>query len=195
MSHRFACGRWMRLVALGLVSATSAAWMAAPTSADWNRFRGPNGSGIAEDSESTPTTWSPTENIKWKIPLPGEVGVSCPIVVGDKVFVTSYSGYGIGRSGGGTPKDVKRHLSCIDRESGKTLWEKVVPSPVAEDEYSGAGVPQHGYASHTPVSDGKNVYVFSSVSGALAFDMAGNQLWQASVGTLSDDRRWGSSSS
>ncbi|MDX1928421.1 MAG: PQQ-binding-like beta-propeller repeat protein [Pirellulaceae bacterium] len=183
---------WMRLV-LGL-SCAFGTWAADSVHADWTRFRGPNGSGVAEDKEPTPTTWSDQENLKWKIALPG-AGVSCPIVVGDKVFVTCYSGYGVNREEIGKEKDLKRHLVCIDRTTGKTLWEKAVPSTVAEDPYQGMGVPQHGYASHTPTSDGKNVYVFYGKSGVLAYDMSGNQLWQTSVGTKSDDREWGSSSS
>ena len=66
--------------------------LASLTSAgDWTRFRGPNGSGVSLDTVPTPTAWSPTENLKWKTALPGE-GVSCPIVVGDRVFVTTYTG-------------------------------------------------------------------------------------------------------
>jgi hypothetical protein len=53
----------------------------------------------------------------------------------------------------------------------------------------------HGYASHTPVSDGKNVYVFFGKSGAFAFDLDGKQLWQTPLGKESDPPRWGSSSS
>ncbi|MGV2339605.1 MAG UNVERIFIED_CONTAM: hypothetical protein LVR18_38265 [Planctomycetaceae bacterium] len=64
-----------------------------------------------------------------------------------------------------------------------------------EDEYSGMGVPEHGYASHTPVTDGKSVYGFFGKSGVYAWDLDGNQLWHTSVGTGSDDRAWGSSSS
>ena len=57
------------------------------------------------------------------------------------------------------------------------------------------GVPAHGYASHSPVSDGENVYVFFGKSGVFGFDLDGNQLWQTSVGTQSDSKRWGSASS
>jgi outer membrane protein assembly factor BamB len=184
--------RWIRLM-LGL-SCAFGTCPAHSAHADWTRFRGPNGSGVAEDKEPTPTTWSDQENLKWKIALPG-AGVSCPIVVGDKVLVTCYSGYGVNREEIGKEKDLKRHLVCIDRGTGKTLWEKAVPSNVAEDPYQGMGVPQHGYASHTPTSDGKNVYVFYGKSGVLAYDLSGNQLWQTSVGKKSDDREWGSSSS
>ena len=162
--------------------------------ADWPRFRGPNGEGIAEQAGPLPTKWSNDENVAWKAPLPGP-GVSSPIIVGDRVFVTSYSGYGIDRTDPGEMSDLKRHLVCIDLNTGKTLWDKSVAAVLPEDPYSGMGVPSHGYASHTPVSDGERVYVFFGKTGALAFDFDGNQLWQTGVGTESDPRRWGSASS
>ncbi len=161
---------------------------------DWDRFRGPNGTGISPDPDPLPTTFSETENLQWKVALPGG-GVSCPIVVGDKVFVTCYSGYGLDSRDPGEIENLKRHLVCLDRATGKTLWEKTVAAVLPEDPYRGAGVPEHGYASHTPTSDGKNVYVFFGKSGVFAYDMDGNQLWQTSVGKESDDREWGSSSS
>ena len=131
--------------------------------------------------------------MKWKLELPGK-GVSSPIVVGDKVFVTAYSGYGVER-GEGTIDDLKRHLICVDRNSGKILWNKSVESKVKEDPYSGAGVPAHGYASHTPVSDGERVFVFYGKSGVVAYDLDGKELWQKSVGTESGRMRWGSAAS
>lgn len=161
---------------------------------DWDRFRGPNGTGISPDSDPLPITFSETENLQWKAALPG-AGVSCPIVVGDKVFVTCYSGYGLDRQNPGEINDLKRHVVCIDRETGKTLWEKSVDAAQPEDRFSGAGVPEHGYASHTPTSDGKNVYVFFGKSGVLAYDLDGKELWQTNVGKDSDDHQWGSSSS
>lgn len=160
--------------------------------ADWNRFRGPNGSGIAEGA--APTQWSETENLKWKIKLPG-AGVSSPIIVGEKVFVTCYSGYGDSRENPGSMKDLKRHLLCINSATGETLWQKDIPSAVEEDPYSGMGIPAHGYASHTPTSDGEHVYAFFGKTGVIAFDMEGNEKWRKSLGTGSDPRQWGSSSS
>ena len=162
--------------------------------ADWPRFRGPNGSGVAADDKPTPVKWSEKENLKWKVALPG-AGVSCPIVVGERVYVTCYSGYGLDRGKPGDQKDLKRHLVCLDRETGKTLWDKTVDPVLPEDPYTGMGVPEHGYASHTPVSDGQRVYVFFGKSGAVAFDLEGKQLWQTSAGTESDPRGWGSASS
>jgi len=161
---------------------------------DWDRFRGPNGTGISPDPDPLPTTFSESENLQWKVALPG-AGVSCPIIVGEKVFVTCYSGYGLDRQDPGKIEDLKRHLVCLDRTTGKTLWEKTVAAVLPEDYFSGMGVPEHGYASHTPTSDGKNVYVFFGKSGVFAYDLDGNQLWQTSVGKESDDREWGSSSS
>jgi len=161
------------------------------SASDWSRFRGPNGSGISSDTSSTPVEWSPDRNVRWKTPLPG-AGVSSPIVVGDLLFVTCYSGYG---ANFGKIEDLKRHLVCVDRSSGKILWDKSVDAVLPEDSYSGMGIPSHGYASHTPVSDGKHIYVFFGKSGVLAYDLEGKQRWHQSVGTESDRRRWGSASS
>jgi len=163
------------------------------TAADWTRFRGPNGSGVSEDTAPVPTTWSATENMKWKVALPGP-GSSSPIIVGDRIFVTCWSGYGVDRGNPGDQKELRRHLICLDRNSGKTIWSKAVEPVLPEDNYGGMFA-EHGYASHTPVSDGERVYVYFGKSGALAFDMDGNQLWQTKVGTESDRRGWGSASS
>ena len=180
------------LLALSLWGASSE--MNSVRGSDWDRFRGPNGTGISPDTDPLPASFSETENLQWKVTLPG-AGVSCPIVVGEKVFITCYSGYGLDRQNPGEIANLKRHLVCIDRASGKTLWEKTVDAVQPEDRFSGAGVPEHGYASHTPTSDGTNVYVFFGKSGVFSYDLDGKQLWNTSVGKESDDRQWGSSSS
>ena len=161
---------------------------------DWPRFRGPSGLGVATDSDSLPTTWSPNANLAWKAALPGP-GASSPIIVGGKVFVTCYSGYGESRENIGKIENLMRHLVCIDMKSGDKVWQKDVPAAQPEDKYEGAGVPAHGYASHTPVSDGKHVYVFYGKSGVRAYDMEGNEKWYAEVGKESDPTKWGSSCS
>jgi hypothetical protein len=180
-----------RLVALAVV--LIAHWSTAQAS-DWLRFRGPNGSGISLDDKPIPAKWNESENLKWKSELPGP-GVSSPIVVGERVFVTCYSGYGLNRSDPGEIKELKRHLVCINADTGKAIWDKAVDAVQPEDPFDGIGIPSHGYASHTPVSDGEHVYVFFGKSGALAFDMEGEQVWQTSVGTESDPWGWGSASS
>jgi len=161
---------------------------------DWPQFRGQDGSGVATNSDSLPTQWSPNANIAWKAEMPGP-GASSPIIVGDKVFVTCYSGYGLDREEPGDMEKLMRHLVCFDRGTGEKLWQTDVKAALPEDPYTGAGIPAHGYASHTPVSDGENVYAFFGKSGVYAYDMDGNELWQQDVGKESDPTTWGSSSS
>lgn len=163
------------------------------SAADWTRFRGPNGSGVSLDTAAVPAEFSDSENLKWKVALPGP-GSSSPIIVGDRIFVTCWSGYGVERGNPGDQKNLRRHLICLDRNDGKTIWSKDVEPVLPEDNYGGMFA-EHGYASHTPVSDGERVYVYFGKSGALAFDMDGNQLWQTRIGTESDPRGWGSASS
>lgn len=162
--------------------------------ADWLRFRGPNGNGIAPLHDQLPLFQSENDNVlQWKVKLPGP-GSSCPIVVGDKVFVTCWSGYGVDRENPGEQSQLKRHLVCVNRKTGEILWDKTVDPYLPEDEYRGMFA-EHGYASHTPVSDGQHVFVFFGKTGVLAFDMDGNQLWQTSVGTESGLSDWGTASS
>ncbi|MAT70448.1 MAG: serine/threonine protein kinase [Planctomycetaceae bacterium] len=185
-----------RIVWLGLLACVASALIAPPAAAsDWLRFRGPNGTGICPDTAPLPVEFGADKNLAWQIDLPGR-GSSCPIVVGDKVFVTCWSGYGMGArdEDPGDQADLKRHLVCVDRHSGKILWDTPVDPYLPEDEYGGMFA-EHGYASHTPVSDGERVYCYFGKTGAVAFDMAGNQLWKTQVGTESDPRNWGSASS
>lgn len=160
---------------------------------DWPRFRGPNGSGVSADTNPLPVTWSDDENTQWKIELPGP-GSSSPIVVGDRVYVTCWSGYGESREEPGDQENLVRHLLCIDRNDGSIIWDETVPAELPEDEYGGMFA-EHGYASHTPISDGERIYVFYGKTGALAYDLDGNQLWHRDVGDGTDPRGWGSSSS
>jgi hypothetical protein len=159
--------------------------------AEWSRFRGPNGSGIAIDSQP-PTTWSETQNLKWKVALPGP-GSSSPIIWGERLFITCYSGYGDGSTEAGLER-LQRHLVCVERNSGKVIWDKAIPAELPEDSHSG-NLREHGYASNTPVTDGERVYVFFGKTGVLAFDFAGQQLWKVNLGKQSSNRRWGSGAS
>jgi outer membrane protein assembly factor BamB len=163
-----------RLLFLPLIL-TSALAMAA----DWPQFRGPGGLGIAAD-KGLPVTWSDNSNLVWKTELPGP-GASSPIVVGNRVFLTCYSGYGLPGKHPGNRADLKRHLLCVDRKSGKLLWKRDMDAVQPEQDYD-AQLRLHGYATSTPVSDGKRVYVFFGMTGVLAFDLDGKPLWQTSVG-------------
>lgn len=162
-------------------------------SGDWSRFRGPNGSGIADES-AVPTEWGDDTNLRWKVELPGP-GASCPIIVGDRVFLTCYTGYGVDPDNPGNIEDLQRHLVCIDRAGGDIRWQGTIDVVLPEDRWGGPGIPQHGYATHTPVSDGERVYVFFGKSGVHAWDMEGNHLWDADVGHESGAQVWGSAAS
>ena len=159
---------------------------------DWKQFRGENGNGRSEQSK-VPLRWSQTENIRWRTALPGP-GSSSPIMVGDKVFVTCYSGYGVRAGDPGEMEKLARHLVCLNRASGKVLWDVTIPARLPEDPYRGY-ISEHGYASSTPVTDGEAVFAFFGKTGVIAFDLDGKELWRADVGQESSNRRWGSAAS
>jgi outer membrane protein assembly factor BamB len=182
MNHQFRYA----VLALGLMMGTPL-----PAS-DWPQFRGPGGSGISKDA-LVPAEWSSAKNLKWSVELPGP-GSSSPVVAKGKVFVTAYSGYAVDPSAPGSIEGLKRHLLCVEVASGKVLWDKPVVAAQPEERYS-RNLGEHGYATHTPVTDGERVYVFFGKSGVLAFDFAGKQLWQTDVGKESGGMGWGSASS
>src|SRR5262245_30012853 len=98
--------------------------------ADWLRFRGPDGSGISPD-RGVVSKWSGTENILWKTELPG-AGTSSPIFVGDRILLTCYSGYNVPRQDPGNMSDLKRHVVCLNRQTGKVQWTTPIPSKLPE---------------------------------------------------------------
>ena len=164
------------------------AFPAVSRAADWAQFRGPGGSGVSPDAKP-PTVWSDTQNVKWKTPLPG-AGTASPILVGEKIFVTCWTG---GGAEGNTAR-LQRQLVCLNRETGRILWSKSVDGEAQVDRYDGY-MQEHGYASHTPASDGQRVYVYFGKGGALAFDLDGKELWRTNLGSESNSKNWGSASS
>lgn len=175
-------------LAVVLVSVTTSFTQAA----DWPRFRGPNGSAVSE-AQNLPTKWDDKTNLLWKTPLPGP-GSSSPIVVGERIYLTCYTGYGADRSSPGDIQKLERHLICASLTDGKIVWDKAVAAAQPEDPFQGY-IRDHGYATSTPASDGERIYVFYGKSGVLAFDLDGNELWRAPVGTGSAKNRWGTGSS
>lgn len=157
---------------------------------DWRQFRGPTGQGTS-DEKGLPVEWSADKGITWKVKLPG-AGASCPVVLGERLFLTCYSGYGIDTKEPGEQKDLRRHVLCIDRTNGKTVWAKEFEPVLPEHKYSGEGAYQ-GYAANTPITDGERLYVFFGKSGVYAFDLSGNELWHVSVGKGTSG--WGSGAS
>ena len=159
--------------------------------ADWRQFRGPGGEGISLE-KGLPFHWSSDKNIAWKTKLPGP-GASSPIVTGDRVFITCYSGYGLGAKDSENMEDLRRHVLCVDRHKGDILWAKEFKPILPEHEYYKNESNYHGYAASTPITDGKHLYVFFGKSGVYCFDLDGKELWHKTVGTKTD--RWGSGAS
>lgn len=157
--------------------------------ADWPQFRGPGAAGIGGD-KAVPVEWSSQDNIVWKTELPGP-GTSSPITVGNRIYVTCYSGYGL-TPNDGDMKKLMRHLVCLDRD-GKILWTRDFEPLLPESEYRRGNDSEHGYASSTPASDGMRLYVFFGKSGVYCLDLDGKEIWHESVGTRATG--WGSANS
>lgn len=153
----------------------------AALAADWPEFLGPG--GRARSSETVPTSWNNTENLIWKVDLPG-TGSSSPIIVGDRIIVTSYVS---------EPKE-KRRVDCFNKNSGEAMWFVDFPIDYREDNYQGY-ITEHGYASNTPVSDGTDVFVFLGKGGVHSISLDGEMNWSVDVGKQSSNRHWGSAAS
>ena len=159
----------------------------------WPQFRGPGGLATAPEGARIPLVWGDKENLKWKTAMPGP-GSSSPVFTGKRLFVTCYTGYGTSREEVGSARDLGRMLVCLDRSDGRVLWKKSIDLANPEDPYRGY-LMEHGYASSTPATDGKNVFVFTGKSGLHAFTVEGKLRWSKLVGDRSSNRRWGSAAS
>ncbi len=178
------CQAWRLLAATILVCASGTL-----PAADWTQFRGKGGLGVSDET-GLPTTWTSSENIVWKAETPGP-GASSPTTLGDRVFITCYTGYGL-KPNEGDQENLKRHLLCLNRKDGKVMWRKEFQPKLPEHKYQGEGS-YHGYAASTPTTDGQRLYVFFGKSGVFCFDLDGKELWQASVGDRTNG--WGSGAS
>tara|TARA_R110002072_G_scaffold302710_2_gene487659 strand:- start:185451 stop:186689 length:1239 start_codon:yes stop_codon:yes gene_type:complete len=130
------------------------------TGADWLQFRGNDVSGVSALSE-IPATWSDTENIAWKVDLPGR-GLSGAIVIGDQVVVTASSGF----------RQDRLHVLSFDRTSGKKVWERQFWATGRTMTH-----PKMCVATPTPASDGERIFAFYSSNDVVCLDLDGNLLW------------------
>ncbi|MEI6518596.1 MAG: PQQ-binding-like beta-propeller repeat protein [bacterium] len=144
------------------------------SAANWPGWRG-DGSGISVE-KNLPVSWSVTENVVWKSVLPGE-GNSSPVIWGDKIILSA--------SLDGGKKRVVMMLNALD---GAIAWQK----ELAADRIPATDT-KNGYASPTPVTDGKNIYVFFDSPGMVALDMAGNLLWTRDLGPFKNSYNQASS--
>jgi len=192
----------------------SIAMTGAAFSDNWPQWRGPLGSGVSKET-SLPARWS-KEEIAWKAPLRG-LGVSSPIVWGDRIFVTSQVGQSALRAGShptlargqeaaaekplgsraaateGDPKQIYFLIEAFHRQDGRRLWEYRMPAegqlpPVHQ---------KHNLASPSPVTDGNMVYAWFGNGQLVALSMEGKLVWQRHLGKEYSpfDIEWGHGSS
>lgn len=133
---------------------------------NWPAWRGPDGNGVSQETQ-LPTKFGPTENVRWKAPLP-EPGNSTPIVWGNKVFVTCPIDGGKIRS-----------LICFDRGTGKELWRHSESYPHKERAHE-----DNPFCSGSPTTDGVLVFASFDSAGVVACDFSGNLVWKRDLGKL-----------
>jgi outer membrane protein assembly factor BamB len=166
----------------------------------WSQWRGPFGTGVAPHG-NPPITWSETENVRWKVAIPG-LGHSTPIVWDDRVYVTTAVPHG--EKGAPPPRDApgahhnmlpqrrqKFIVMAIDRRDGSTVWQRTV-----RDEQPHEGTHTTGsWASNSPVTDGEHLYVLFGSRGLYALDRDGKVTWQIDLGDMRSRHGHGEGSS
>ncbi len=147
---------------------------------DWPWWRGPNRNGVAVAGQAVPTTWSDTDNVLWKSPVPGR-GHGAAIVVGQQVFLQAAE----------TDREVQSVL-CFDRLTGQQRWQTEIHKGAFEKK----GNEKSTLASATPACDGQRVFVNFLNAGAIwttALDRDGKQLWQTKISDYVLHQGFGSS--
>ena len=153
----------MRRIKTGLLAGLAAVFLT--SAADWPRFRGPNGSGVAE-TDGLPVEFGPQKNLVWKTALPP--GHSSPILSGDRIYVTAFEGETL-------------LTIALERATGTIAWRRRCPRPRKETLDK-----RNSPASPSPVSDGRNVYVFFPDFGMVSYGFDGNERWRLPLGPFNN---------
>lgn len=141
----------------------------------WPRFRGPNGTGVAE-TDKPPIEFGPGKNVLWEAATPS--GASSPCIWGDRIFLTAYDG-------------TKLWTLCLDRATGRELWRRDSGAEKIE-----AFLPKHGSpAAATPTTDGERVVVYFGSCGLIAYDFEGKELWRVAMPIAETNNDFGSGTS
>jgi outer membrane protein assembly factor BamB len=152
-------------VAAALVLLVASLAADTPDPEGWSRFRGPNGSGIST-STRLPAEFGPDTNVVWKTELP--FGHSSPALTLERIFLTAARG--------------ERLVTiCLDRKTGRILWEREAPRSRVEKLDT-----RNGPAGPTPATDGTNVYVFFADFGLLSYDINGRERWRVPLGPFNN---------
>jgi hypothetical protein len=132
--------------------------------ADWTQFRGPGGDGIAPDTR-LPTSLD-AGAVAWSVNLPGR-GISSPVIVGKRVFVTASSG----------ARQDRLHVLCFNLADGVLLWERQFWATGRTQTHEKISA-----ATPSPASDGQRIYAIFSSNDCAALDLDGNLLWFRGLG-------------
>lgn len=147
---------------------------------DWPWWRGPNRNGIADANQTPPLEWSSTRNVLWKTPVPGR-GHSSPIVVGNRVFLTTAD-----------EQAQIQSVICFDHDSGKVVWK----TDVHQGGLTKKGNIRSSQASSAVASDGRRIFVNFLNGDAIittALNMSGQQIWQQKIADYTVHQGYGSS--
>lgn len=155
----------------------------------WSGWRGDDMTGVSKDSKP-PIDWSESLNIKWKVKLDGDGSDSSPIVYKDKIIfqaaiVTEQKSEGAEKGleqkqqpeedGRRKPENIVEYkVVCHDLNTGKQIWEKMTAKTLPHEGHH----PDHGFASYTPLTDGKLIWASFGSQGLFCLDMDGNIKWQ-----------------
>ena len=150
----------------------------------WGQWRGPEANGVSRTA-NPPLEWSETQNIRWKIEIPGR-GVGSPVVWEDRVFLTTAIPNGVDiaashEARGGLPsRGVHRFVvMAVARDDGSIVWEQTVRE---EEPHEAAHTDNGTWASNSVVTDGEHLFAYFESRGLYAFDMDGNLQWEIDLG-------------
>ena len=190
----------MRIVVLAFVAVVSVL-ISPAVGEDWDQFRGASAGKLV--SVSHPMEWSAEENIAWSVPLEGS-GWSSPIIVGDRIFLTSAVPEDGSKPKGmmagvasmrdfrnAKPVNHQFKVSCFQLDNGELLWSKSVGEKVPPVVH-----PSNTYATESPATDGERLITFFATTGTLtAWDFEGNELWRKELGAYASGNGFGTGSS
>jgi len=152
-----------RLVLVSLCACAALTLTGRSRADNWPQWRGVRGDGVC-DERNVPIRWSKTENVLWRLPLPGPAGAT-PVVWGERIFLTSVAG----------PEKSDLVLLCVGA-GGQPLWQETIArgsKDVRNDEGN--------YASPSPSTDGKHVWAFFGTGDLACFTVEGKPVWHCNV--------------
>jgi outer membrane protein assembly factor BamB len=157
---------------------------------NWPQWRGPQANGVAPHG-NPPIEWSETKNVQWKVALPGR-GTSTPVVWENQIFILTAipTGKKVAVKPDTVPPGPNAHMidppgeaqrftvMALDRATGKVVWQQAAREKVPHEGFHR----DHGYASGSPVTDGKHLVAYFGSNGLFCYDLAGRLLWQKELG-------------